>query len=404
MSPRNTPSSAPRMRTRRSGGSASSSLTTPPNSDPALAPHAPTPSGPIDPVNGTPPTPTTRRARPTSSPPRPARNLTFQQQAAVARNPALGPKYRRMAALKAHFAGVTKALKPALRELGTRTERKLRQKNAADEPVVRMLERQLERNLAAQKARLGREVELIKEMKTKEHRGVVAARDAAYRRKIEGIREEMLAHAKLDFMVAVHAGETSSAAAAAAAKGQNLGQGSNERKDRKPREDGRSAAYYIETQARENEDFYRTTDKMWEDWMARLNGVEGGEEMRGILPRPYGQIQQQETAEALAQKERRDGRQAEMARAREQARKRAAEQPKPYWASRENYVKGMRQTKWSKRGQGSVPMGAVEEGIRKERLERIKHDRSNKPPPPPPARAAGGRSGKAGGGKGRKRR
>ncbi|KAL9124794.1 MAG: hypothetical protein Q9217_005922, partial [Psora testacea] len=175
------------MRTRRSGGSATSSLTTPPDSDPQPTLDEQTPSPPNHSINPFPAPSTTLGSTRSPPTPLPPANLTLQQQAAAAKNPALGPKYRRMATLKAHFAGVTKALKPGLRELATRTERKLRQNDGDNDGlvVIEGLMQALDQNWRAKKARLRREMDLIKAMKGREFNELVAEREMAYRRKVE---------------------------------------------------------------------------------------------------------------------------------------------------------------------------------------------------------------------------
>ena len=190
-----------------------------------------------------------------------------------------------MAALKADFAGVSKHFKPTLEELVTRTEQPLCE-NHSDEPVIKKLTKDLENNLEKNRSKLLLETNLKVEQLKRERDQIVGATELAYQRKAEGIRTEMLAHAKLDFMTAIHEQEASEEEKRRV--GPNLGQGpSNDRNARKALDDGRSTAYHIETRRRQNEDFYLTTDKIWEHWMKRLDALgpkATAQEMQAVVP------------------------------------------------------------------------------------------------------------------------
>ena len=126
-----------------------------------------------------------------------------------------------------------------------------------------------------------------------------------------------------------------------------------------------SVAYHAETtEEREKEKSYVLTEKVWKDWLTRLDALRpssSGEEMKKILPRSLLEINEQGIKAALCKEKRKttmttkDKEQAtalsRRALARNQALKQAVaeEQLKPCWASRVNFVKSVPQTKCSKR-------------------------------------------------------
>ena len=89
--------------------------------------------------------------------------------------------------LRARFASVAKAMKPALRELATRTERRLR-RNGDGDPVVQALVEELERNLVAEKVKLERETAMRVDARTRVYGGEVAVIETAYRHRVKDVR------------------------------------------------------------------------------------------------------------------------------------------------------------------------------------------------------------------------
>ena len=297
-----------------------------------------------------------------------------------------------MATLKAQFSGIAKHITPALNDLANRTEQRL-SKNHSDEPVLKQLTKDLEKNLGRKKARLLLEKNLKMEQFTREHNHKVGAIESAHRREVEQIRTEMLAHAKLDFMTTIHDQEASPEEKRRV--GPNLGQGpTNDREARKAPEDGRHTAYFIETQRRQNEDFYIITDKMWEHWNARLDALGPNatpEEMQAVVPLSWRRINGLDDDEAedarpddslatkqAEQSKKIDGVQTEKSIEQEQKQEtRSAAQPQLAGGS-ERYVRGIRQTKASKQGDGFVAKGVRELRVKEERLRSIREQKGRK--------------------------
>ena len=232
----------------------------------------------------------------------------------------------------------------------------------------------------------------------REHEQITGALELAAHRRIEDIRTEMLAHAKLDLMTAIYERETPDGEKRGT--GPNLGQGpSNERRDWKAVSDGRSTAYHVETQRRGKEEFYRTTDRMWDDWTERLDALgsdASAREMKRrvvVLPRPWKQIGSHNRGDEGA----RDGQMGAVSR-----QDGEVHQTTQAAVNCGNYVRGIIQTKASKQGEGFVAKGAEELKMREERLRKIRERRMKRGDVAESKKEKGGK-GKKGGKRGKGR-
>ena len=329
--------------------------------------------------------------------------LTAKDMAIIAKHPALKVKFERMGFLKAKFAGVSKPLKSGLKELATRSEHTLLEDNA-DEPAVKEVMRQLEQNFEYKKNWLLLRHDLRKEQETRKYEQTTGEIENSYHRQVEDIQTEALAHAKLDYMTTIYNNEAPPEDVEA--HGLNMGQGSNDRDARKPPADGRSTALYMETERRQNQEFYERTGQMWDSWIQRVKSLPSdvsAEEMRAVLPEPWKQVQANkeealQIKSILKKQQQSDEQRTRKVIGQEQGPKPVVNEPKKVaFDLHGHYAKGIQQTKQSKQGPGFVAHGAAEMRYRDARLKRIREEKAKKTERD--AGAGKGRGGKRGRGK-----
>lgn len=212
----------------------------------------------------------------------------------IARSAEFETKLNRLGELKVKFAGVAKALKPALAELAARTTRQLDRPahhqdghhKAQYDALVAELEDVRDSNIGLRIAcretqqelkAVSEQHETLQEMMTIENR---------YREKVDEIRESSLTHLRLSYMT-----EIVQSANGLGANLENLGQGSNKRVDRSPDPNGNNIARYKDTPASAKQHFYWSTNVMWSDWKNRMHASSEMTSQEDILPRPYDCIQ-----------------------------------------------------------------------------------------------------------------
>ncbi|KAF6241634.1 hypothetical protein HO173_000345 [Letharia columbiana] len=203
-------------------------------------------------------------------------------------------KVQQIGELKVKFAGVAKALRPALAEMAGRTSQQMghatydkdgRRKAQYDALVV-----ELEKVRGSDIARRVAYHETHRELKavSVQHETLqeMTTIENQYRKKVDEIRESSLTHLRLSYMTRVV-----QIANGLGADLENLGQGSNKRTHRSPDPNGNNIARYKDTQASAKQHFYWSTKVMWDDWTNRKHADSEMASQGRILPRPYNYIQ-----------------------------------------------------------------------------------------------------------------
>ncbi|KAL9136597.1 MAG: hypothetical protein Q9175_002189 [Cornicularia normoerica] len=192
----------------------------------------------------------------------------------ITRSAGMEVKFNRIGELKVKFAGVTKALRPALAEMEGRTSQQSGHpayqtdghRKAQYDAFVVELEKVGELSIARRVAYHETHRELKAVSVQHETRQEVTTIENQYMKKVEEIRESSLTHLRLAYMT-----KLVQIANGLGAKLENLGQGCNKRAHRSPDPNGNNIARYKDTQASGNEHFHWSTKVMWDDWRNRMH-------------------------------------------------------------------------------------------------------------------------------------